>query len=55
MHMTQLINLIDARHTRQELYEEVKNIISVGAFLMDEVQLAPWAITRYYQVRPLVG
>jgi len=28
----------------------VKNIISVGAFLMDEMHLAPWNLTHYYQV-----
>lgn len=33
------------------LYEEVREVIAVGAFLLDEVQLAPWALTHYYQVR----
>ena len=30
------------------LYEEVRQLIAVGAFLLDEVQLAPWALTHYY-------
>jgi transcription initiation factor TFIID subunit 1 len=32
----------------QVLYEEVRQLIAVGAYLLDELYLAPWSLTHYY-------
>lgn len=30
-------------------HHQVRQLISVGAFILDEIQLAPWCLTYYYQ------